>query len=669
MPSRSSQPRRSRAIAAVLALALSALHGCKSDAPSAPTEKGSIALTIGAVETPFTAGDTILVTLNASVSGGARVSQIKLTATGAATRVDSVYSAPQTAKTMQVTFAFGPLAAPDTLVLTAVATGTGTPGSASTTVALDESAIDVVQQISVTPAVPKADSALIHIVLHSVYPMDSINIAVWNAGYHSVALGGVKSATLDFPYRNPGCGTGKIYIGTRVFAGAAHAFERDTSVNCLVPPWLGGATRSDDANYILLNGDHVRVTVYGYHQGAPAAPIRWVGYQIGPPVNVSDSFQITGIDSVGPISHDFDINVTPAWLSGASPTTLTGVNLYGFTYDDAGYYAYTSLTAMTVTQAVRRPTAVAALTTRVVDAAYDAKRGHLLLAQPDSQRIAVLDVATWTFLAPIPVGGHPWGIDLSPSGDTVLAVLDHTWRVEFVPIGGGAHLVVGIPGTGSQWLRHLRVTANGKAFVTTTHDGYGDGELWEMDLGTFIATRRMDVGYMIGFVDGSITESGTLARSGDGQKMMVYASDACCPIVGQVYDAGTDSLTPIRAASGNDFAAQISMSGTGARIGVGNRSWDGTLTTSSSAYMPTQYGVTPFDAPASAVSYDGTEYYLGWPTGFFRLRADGSLIETVRLPVAYQPAHYNTNARILPLPDGHTVIVMTDTAVVRVTLP
>ena len=101
--------------------------------------------------------------------------------------------------------------------------------------------------------------------------------------------------------------------------------------------------------------------------------------------------------------------------------------------------------------------------------AYDAKRDVLYLSQPDSQRVAVLSLGTYTYGTPLAMPSVPAGLDLTPGGDTLLVALRRAAAL------GVVDLTLATPSVDTARLAFdtslgrgpdaLRVLANGKAIV------------------------------------------------------------------------------------------------------------------------------------------------------------------------------------------------------------
>jgi hypothetical protein len=212
-----------------------------------------------------------------------------------------------------------------------------------------------------------------------------------------------------------------------------------------------------------LTGDTLRLRVAGQDERALA----WVGWRFLPRPGASwlaDSVRVAS-DSA---AWETEIVVQAGWQSTA---------LSGFARDSAGNDAEAPLEVL-VYDAIRRPYVPVSdnYIGRVTDFVYDADRQRLYLTVPDSGWLAVLDVATGTFLPAIPVPGSPLSLDQVPSGDSLIVVLDLTPQLAVVALAGTSPTVSVLPLTSLDPSQnepaHIRVANNGKVFVLCR---YGDG--------------------------------------------------------------------------------------------------------------------------------------------------------------------------------------------------
>jgi len=149
--------------------------------------------------------------------------------------------------------------------------------------------------------------------------------------------------------------------------------------------------------------------------------LAWVGWTMG---SAGDSVQVTDSTTASvllPVA-------LPNSFAGTAPTfTMFATDLDG----NRGEYVYgpTAVAAY-----VQHPVATIARGGKISDVAFDLPRHLLYLAQPDSQRIDVLSLATWQYQAPIPLDSAPVAMDLSAGGDSLVVGLGGHPRVAIVDL-------------------------------------------------------------------------------------------------------------------------------------------------------------------------------------------------------------------------------------------
>lgn len=160
-------------------------------------------------------------------------------------------------------------------------------------------------------------------------------------------------------------------------------------------------------------GDTIRLAVSGTDDRA----LGWLGAQVVPRAGAAplrDSVSVNGNGG----SWSTEIIVAPGWYN--FPDALGG-----FARDSSGNLSEVGVQAA-LYDGIRRPYVEVPnnYIGRVADFAYDSVRHRVYLAQPDSQRLAVLDAGTGTFRSPIALPGRPLSVDLVPSEDSLAVVLD-----------------------------------------------------------------------------------------------------------------------------------------------------------------------------------------------------------------------------------------------------
>jgi hypothetical protein len=389
------------------------------------------------------------------------------------------------------------------------------------------------------------------------------------------------------------------------------------------------------------------------------AGITWLGYEVGPPVNTRDSAPVSGQQA----SDSFAVRVNSLWITGQSYLPA----IVFFVRDSWGYRIRygPGCCEVSVIDAIRRPTAVLPLDSRVSDVVLDTTRGTLYLSQPDSSRILVLSIGTMTFATPIVLPGRPSGMDLSLSGDSLLVGLYSTRELGVVNLLTG-HIdripivLSGFPDLGPD---RVREAANGKVLLSITFAGSGyGGQLIEYDLNTGQQRRRLDVGLL-----GALTEATALERVGDPSRIVQLLEDACCPVNAQTYTAATDSFSPLHGVL-DFFGGPVSSDRAGRYILFANRLWTSDYGSvrnyAESTYVYRLNGI----ADASVIAGDASAAFFASLYGYYKVRlSDDSVMERVRVSLAPNTIS-RVFDRIIPLPNGQTLIGVGTYGVARVDL-
>jgi hypothetical protein len=277
------------------------------------------------------------------------------------------------------------------------------------------------------------------------------------------------------------------------------------------------------------------------------------------------------------------------------------------------------------------------------DIVYDAKRNVLYLLEGEAERIAVLDLSTFTFAAPLPLPGplsrsRRAEMDITPGGDSLVVPIANT-SIGFIDLVTGATStapIVSDVGTTTH-IGETNAAANDKVLVfgSWSDVGTSGNALWEYDLTTGTHRRRTDIG-----IGGNIL-SDERARSGDFRRFLLLEYATAC---GHIYDAATSAFSScvrVPLALTNTPTSTI----TGDRWLVANVLLDGEL--SVIAVLPSPASVRGAIAPDGSAAYYPTEY------GYVRVRLpDGAVIERVRVPA--------NATRVTALPDGDRVVIWSD---------
>jgi hypothetical protein len=199
--------------------------------------------------------------------------------------------------------------------------------------------------------------------------------------------------------------------------------------------------------------------------------LAWIGWSLGPPLNVQDSIAVTG-------------TTAGADLPLAIPQSLGGdtASLAIFVSDGDGNHDTLDVSHIGIISTLSHPVRTAPVLDTITDLAFDQKRGLIYLAQPDSQRIAVLSLATMTYQPPILFPGRPISLDLTPGGDSLVVAPDSSTSLTIVRLVGTPQLIGTLPVAPDNEIYNeylvyrVRVASNGQAVVimrtTTGSNGY-----------------------------------------------------------------------------------------------------------------------------------------------------------------------------------------------------
>jgi YVTN family beta-propeller protein len=198
---------------------------------------------------------------------------------------------------------------------------------------------------------------------------------------------------------------------------------------------------------------------------------------------------------------------------------------------------------------------------------FDSLRNRLYVSNSDRNRIEVIDVATSSRLAPIPVGSGPVGIDhdlassrlvVCPYGTEFIEVVDLTAvppvRIVRAPIPDTANTTLRRP-----W--ETGVAANGKALFASSYGGTGTTAIWELPLATGVPAARADVPDSYSH----ITEPGSFATSRNRLRIFIGAGAVSSGSVHR-YDSSSDSFLA-RVDTGRYFI-QLSTNLDGSRMAM-----------------------------------------------------------------------------------------------------
>ena len=567
-----------------------------------------IALSISVQPDPALPGDTLRVAVNAVPSGGAVVDVIRLSVAGLVTAADSMHVSGDGPHSHTWTYALPHVPASGHVAFTATAQGGGVSATDRDTAlvadllppeltALDATPIVLVPTDTVTVTYSARDNAGLRWTVVRISgaftATDSVDLSFAKQVNRTVRIPVPASATMDATF------TVKVIVADPALHRDSAVFTPPIQVNDHGLPAVSGVASGPEPALTFVANDTLRLAV----NASDNYKLAWVGYRIGAPASLSDSVAVTGRNA----SQTFALIPSAAWIGTQAVTA--------FTRDSAGYLVQTSLGNATVVAGVRRPTFVFPLQGRIPDLVYDSARNVVYFSEPSLNRVRVFSLATRTFAAPINLFARPFGLDLTPGGDSLVVTLSQSKSLAIVNLQTRQVDTANLPlnPNGNPSLAYVRVMANRKAFVATADGG---GVVWELDLGTL--SRRVRT-------DASVTAIVPMARAGDGSRLLVIGDNSCCPETGSLYLSATDTFA-ISAPTADRYTPRVSADRSGSRFLVDESLFDSSLnpirTFTSSTYTLGR---------SSALSADGLAAYLAIDAGYLKVRtADGIVVDTVR---------------------------------------
>jgi hypothetical protein len=450
---------------------------------------------------------------------------------------------------------------------------------------------------------------------------------------------GEKSVTGEFRLRLPApvFRTATLRLGVRDTVGQGD--NRDVELKLHAPPYVRGNVAlpnfAPSGSPMLLVGDMAQIIV----SAGGSTPLRRIGYSVGDPVVRSDSVEVSGNSA----EQVFRVVADGRWQTEGKAT----LPITFFVLDQRGA-RMTSRQDLRVVPGIRRPTRTAQLPGAVADAVIDVRRNRAYLSVPSASQVAVLDLATMTFAAPIPVP-TPAGIDLTPGGDSLVVALRNGDALAIVNLATRARTDVRLE---SSHPGILRVASNGKVFVLTAGNDV-DEMLLEYDLRTGRQRRWEEVGS-----GGRLSPYALITRSGNGARVLVRNVSSGGGPGMAIYDAATDAFTVTRVPPPGDpgqspSAVSISADREGRSFLVGVTLFPSDLS-SARLLAGTGYSGSGHEPPPTVLAPSGAEVFVGAEPGFWRMRAgDAAVLERVWV---YAPRL----TRLVPHPDGGTILAFSE---------
>jgi len=365
-----------------------------------------------------------------------------------------------------------------------------------------------------------------------------------------------------------------------------------------------------------------------------------VGYRLTNFGGLGDSVAVSDTAA----THAFRVPVPFEWKG----LELT-VEVFG--RDRFGLEDHEQVTQLRVAVFPSLPTQTFRVGQGVSELVYDEPRGRLYLMtaldstpQAGQPEVRVFQFSPAGFLPGIPVSWFASGMELSPSGDSLL-LTSYNGRLGIIDLTtlaqDSTEPITFTPSNG-RFPYKVRAMANGKAMISirSADWGAGDpGQLVEFDLGTGTQTLRTDVGDL-----GAVGRTPLLGRTPDRSRLLLWSSQATVNAA-QLYVSAIDSFGPsVPMPAPPVGATSVSSDAAGTLWLVGNVLLDGTLT----PLRQLESGI--YDG-TSVLSYDGAYAYVSVPEGVAKVRtSDGARVELILLQ---DPPYLLTIT-----PNGNTLIAV-----------
>ena len=608
-------------------------------APSGP--RAAVAVVVTTDRATALPGDTVTATVTATPTDGGTIDYIVLVTHGAVAAVDSLPFVGAGARTLHRTVVVPPDTPRGRLAFSASARSSRGAGSGEREVPIADDAAPAIA--SATHAVNATGDT----VVVSVQASDNAGIAAAVVRFDGAFM---VADTVQLSYERSASFTVRravpmgadfavpLSIAVEVYDAAPNHGRAELAPVTLrddAPPavrsaflgWAGTPTQYAGESAFQV-GEQVTLRL----DAADNVGLAWVGFRLGTPAAVADSVAVGGSAEYA----ESRALVVPAAWRGVSSVTF-------FARDGAGHLTESAASPLSVYGEVPRATRVTAVTGRVADAVYDAKRRVVYLSQPDEDRVLVLSTATMEYGTPIAAPGGPTGVDLTPGGDSLLIALRDTKTLGVVDLAGDARRLDAVPlaitdewegqRRGPAW---VRTTSRGTALVSLTFDGSGyGGQLIEVDLRTGSDRVRTDAG-----INGRTGDDLQLTASGDRSTVIMVDVNFCCGVPAQLYSAGADTFGPTTGTI-DTYGVHVSTDERGDAFLIASGLYGPALAhlrTFAPPHFDLAQGRVSGTMP-TAMSPGGDVGYFAVADHYFKLRlADGGVLEKVFLPTA--PARF-----------------------------
>jgi hypothetical protein len=242
-------------------------------------------------------------------------------------------------------------------------------------------------------------------------------------------------------------------------------------------------------------GDTVHLTLHAMDLSSIVS----VGYYVDVDwLLTADSVQVTGTD----VALEMEFPVLPEWHRRFGYLEV-------FATDEFGNRFGTRIGAVGFFDGARaNAVPIAETADAVADAVLDETRNVLFVAEPDSRRVAVLSLNTLTYQEPIATPFPPAGLDLSPSGDSLVVAFRGTPHLGVVRLDASPPTADTVRLTLIDGVERepagVRVAADGVAWLSLSgtygneHSAYavnlatGEQQLFALGFGSSIVARSRD---------------------------------------------------------------------------------------------------------------------------------------------------------------------------------
>ena len=222
---------------------------------------------------------------------------------------------------------------------------------------------------------------------------------------------------------------------------------------------------------------------------------------------------------------------------------LGSIQMKFYARDVAGLTSDTVVTApdsLRVGATIQRPVVTATVPAQLLDMQIDTKRGVLYVVPSSGNNLFVVSTTTGAVTS-MPMPLRPWGIDLSPGGDSLIVTFPSPAALGILELQQTPPPLLLIPlngldTTSGQHPENVKVAANGKAYLPLQGNNASAFTLLEVDLASGARRMRSDAGQN-GLLGGAALERSydhaTLVTNGNGTEFQRYdvASDAFGPLL------------------------------------------------------------------------------------------------------------------------------------------